>query len=487
MKSTRAKVAHELLGKPLVRWVVDAAKAAGSDRVITVVGHGREQVIPLVEGDTAVVVQEERLGTGHAVMVARDALVADVPAVDAGVPAHTGAPAPAPADAPAARTLSANAPTPASLVVLCGDTPLITPQAIAALVASQQENGAAACVLTHLLDDPAGYGRIVRDGQGRVARIVEDKDATDAERALRECNSGAYSFDLAVLLESLRELGNDNAQGEYYLTDVIGLCVSRGLEVRAHTVCAEETQGINSRAQLAQASSSMQRRINAAHLDAGVTMLDPGLVWIGPDVELEADVELLPLTFLSGRTRVAAGSILGPNTRVTDSVIGSNCRVDESILSEAVLEDGVSCGPRAYLRPGTVMRAGSKAGTHVEIKNSTVGPNSKVPHLSYLGDATLGEDVNVGAGTITCNYDGFAKNPTTIGDRAFIGSDTMLVAPVALGADAVTGAGSVITEDVPDGALAVERARQTVIRDWARKHREQRIRRHSKYTKEKPQ
>jgi bifunctional UDP-N-acetylglucosamine pyrophosphorylase/glucosamine-1-phosphate N-acetyltransferase len=454
MKSARAKVTHELLGKPLIRWVVDAAKAAGSDQVITIVGHGREQVIPLVEGDTVAVLQEEQLGTGHAVMVARDVLVANA--------------------AP-------------SLVVLCGDTPLITSQTIAALVASQQENGAAACVLTHLLDDPAGYGRIVRDEQGRVARIVEDKDATDAERALRECNSGAYSFDVAVLLESLRELGNDNAQGEYYLTDVIGLFVSRGLEVRAHTVCAEETQGINSRAQLAQASASMQRRINAAHLDAGVTMLDPGLVWIGPDVELEADVELLPLTFLSGHTQVATGSILGPNTRVTDSVIGAGCRVDESILSEAVLEDGVSCGPRAYLRPGTVMQAGSKAGTHVEIKNSTIGPNSKVPHLSYLGDATLGEDVNVGAGAITCNYDGFAKNPTTIGDRAFVGSDTMLVAPVALGADSVTGAGSVITGDVPSGALAVERARQTVVKDWARKRREQKTRKYSKYTKEKPQ
>jgi bifunctional UDP-N-acetylglucosamine pyrophosphorylase/glucosamine-1-phosphate N-acetyltransferase len=503
MRSVRAKVIHELLGKPLIRWVVDAAREAGSARIITVVGHGREQVIPMVEKDTLVVVQEERLGTGHAVMMAREVLsdgrlsspaVGDcevAPGRDSldsraapqgptkpcfvgggarkndRVAVHKNDRVAVCEDGIAARE---NDRVAASLVVLCGDTPLITSQTIGALVAAQQESRAAACVLTHLLDDPTGYGRVIRDGQDTVVRIVEEKDASPEERAVCECNSGAYCFDLPVLLESLRELDTNNAQGEYYLTDVIGICVAKGLKVGAHIVDAEETQGINSRAQLAQATKSMQRRINAAHMDAGVTMLDPDLVWIGPDVALGIDVELLPLTQLSGNTSVADGSVIGPNTRVSNSVIGRDCRVDESVLEGAVLEDGVSCGPRAYLRPGTVMKAGSKAGTHVEIKNSTVGPGSKVPHLSYLGDATLGKDVNIGAGTITCNYDGFTKSPTHIGDRAFVGSSTMFVAPVSLGADAVTGAGSVITKDVPDGALGIERTRQTVKEGWTFKH-----------------
>jgi bifunctional UDP-N-acetylglucosamine pyrophosphorylase/glucosamine-1-phosphate N-acetyltransferase len=375
------------------------------------------------------------------------------------------------------------APPPAShsLVVLCGDTPLLTAETIAALVALQQEDGAAVGMLTHVLDDPAGYGRVIRDGggggeggEGGVLRIVEERDATESERAVRECNSGAYCFDLAVLLDILETLGNDNAQGEYYLTDVVGACVVRGLGVRARTVCAEEVQGINSRAQLAQATKAAQARINAAHMAAGVTMLDPGLVWIGADVVLEEDTELLPLTMLYGQTSVGAGSVIGPNTRVTDSTIGRACRVEESVLVGVRLEDGVECGPRALLRPGTVMRAGSKAGTHVEIKNSLIGAGSKVPHLSYLGDATLGEDVNVGAGSITCNYDGSVKNPTVIGDRAFIGSATMLVAPVTLGADTVTGAGSVITRDVPSGALAVERTKQAIVEEWTHKHKKER-------------
>jgi bifunctional UDP-N-acetylglucosamine pyrophosphorylase/glucosamine-1-phosphate N-acetyltransferase len=451
MRSARAKVVHELLGKPLIRWVIDAAKTAGSSSVITIVGHAREQVIDLVEADTIVVAQDERLGTGHAIMVARDVL------------AHPS--------------------TPSSLVVLCGDTPLITPETIAALVASQQKSGAAVCVLTHVLSDPTNYGRVIRDEEGNVLRIVEEKDATAAERAVTECNSGAYCFDVPVLLESLGQLSNNNAQGEYYLTDVVGVCVAQGLAVKAHIVDAEETQGINSRAQLAQATASMQRRINTAHMAAGVTMLSPDLVWIGPDVRLQSDVELLPLTFLTGTTTVASGSVIGPNSRISDSAIGHDCVVEESVLVDVVLEEGVSCGPRAYLRPGTLMKAGSKAGSHVEIKNSTIGRNSKVPHLSYLGDAVLGEGVNIGAGSITCNYDGFEKNPTVIGDRAFIGSDTMLVAPVTLGSDTVTGAGSVITEDVPSGALALERSKQHVVKGWVHKH----TRRTEKDTKGKSQ
>jgi bifunctional UDP-N-acetylglucosamine pyrophosphorylase/glucosamine-1-phosphate N-acetyltransferase len=471
MKSERPKVAHELLGKPLVRWVIDAAQAAGSTRTLTVVGHQREQVIPLVD-DTTIVVQEERLGTGHAVMVARAALekTGATPAVTA-PPAATAPPAPAPAAAvPAAQ----------SLVVLNGDTPLITAATIAELVALQQDRGAAACVLSCELDDPSNYGRIIRDEAGEVLGIVEEKDATPAQRAITEVNSGAYCFDLAELLGSLNTLSNKNAQNEYYLTDVLGILVGAGKQVCAHCIeDADELMGINSRAQLAQATKAMQRHINERHMAAGVTMLDPDLVWIGADVTLQNDIELLPMTILYGQTSVGSGSVLGPNTRVIDSTVGRDCVIDESVVLGAVLHDKVSVGPRAYLRLGTLMKTGSKAGTHVEIKNSTIGENSKVPHLSYMGDATLGVDVNIGAGSITCNYDGTAKNPTLIGDRSFVGSDTMFVAPVQLGADVVTGAGSVITKDVPAGALAIERSSQRTVADW--------VAQHSKRDKEKPQ
>ena len=438
MRSARAKVAHELLDKPLLCWVVDAAKQAGSTETICVVGFAREQIEPLVK-DTAIIVQEEQLGTGHAVLMASDLL--------------------------------ARKDMPSSLVVLCGDTPLLCPETISSLVRSQQQSGAAVCLLTHFADNPKGYGRVIRDNDNQPVRIVEEKDATEKEKAINECNSGAYCFDVKILLENLGQIKNKNAQGEYYLTDIIGICVARGLPIQAYTADAKETMGINDRIQLAYATKVMQKRINKRHMEAGVTMLDPSLVWIGPDVILENDIELLPLTMLFGETSVKSGSVLGPNTRVTNSVIGHDCRVDESILVDVTLEDAVNCGPRAYLRPGTVMKAGSKAGTHVEIKKSVVGEGSKVPHLTYLGDATLGVDVNIGAGTITCNYDGARKNPTTIGDRAFVGSDTMFVAPVSIGADTVTGAGSVITSDVPDGALAIGRAKQVVAESWTSKHR----------------
>lgn len=435
MKSERAKVAHELLGKPLVRWVIDAASGAGSQEIITIVGHEKEQVIPLVN-DTTIVVQQERLGTGHAVKIAQP-------------------------------VLGDKDTTNASLVVLCGDAPLIKPQTIKQLVASQQMSKAAVCVLTHLMDDPTNYGRIIRDAHGNVLSIVEEKDATEQQRKVKECNSGAYCFDLSTLLKSIEDLSCDNAQGEYYLTDVVGICAKKGLTVKAHIVDADETQGINSRLQLAEATKSMQRRINKAHMLAGVTMLDPEQVWIEADVSIENDVELLPLTMLSGKTTIKRGSVIGPNSRVVDSTVGKNCHIDESVIVGATLEDEVCCGPRAYLRPGTLMKKGSKAGTHVEIKKSIVGEGSKIPHLSYFGDAELGEGVNIGAGSITCNYDGIEKKATRIGNNSFIGSDTMLVAPVTLGNDVATGAGSVITKDVPDGALAVERGEQRVIDGWS--------------------
>lgn len=440
MKSKKPKVVHEVLGKPLVRWVVDAARSAGIERVVTVVGHEREQVEPLVAADTDVVVQPERRGTADAVAVCKDAL-ADFDG---------------------------------SLVVLSGDCPLITPDTVRRLVETREEANAAVVVLTMELDDPYGYGRIVRDQLGAVERIVEQKDATNAEAAIRECNSGFYCFDARALFDALAQVDDNNAQGEFYLTDVLEICRAAGRPVVAlPTDKPAECLGVNSRAQLAEATRQAQARINRAHMDAGVTMMAPDQVWIGPDVCIERDVELLPQTYLLGETSVGEDSVIGPNTRLTDTLVGQGCVVDETVAVDARIDDGATCGPRAYLRPGAHLCENAKAGTHVEIKKSTVGKGSKVPHLSYIGDATIGEDVNVGAGSITCNYDGAHKHATVIGDGAFIGSDTMLVAPVTVGAGAVVGAGSTITKDVAPDALALTRPDQREIEGWAAKRRAQ--------------
>ncbi|MCL2757167.1 MAG: bifunctional UDP-N-acetylglucosamine diphosphorylase/glucosamine-1-phosphate N-acetyltransferase GlmU, partial [Coriobacteriia bacterium] len=411
---------------------------AGCDDIITIVGYERELVSPLV-ADTITVFQEERKGTGHAVMMARDQLTA----------------------------LTQQDPS-ATLLVLCGDTPLLTADTISDLVWTHHEQKADASVVTFIADDPTGYGRIIRDASGAVERIVEQVDASPEQRDITEVNSGMYCFRIAFLLTSLDALTVDNKQGEYYLTDTLEKIRNVGGKVLAYRCAdANETLGVNDRVQLAAATTIAQQRINQAHMRAGVTMLDPRMVWINPEVVIAGDVELLPLTILTGSTTIGTGCVLGPNTRVKDSTIGAGCVIEESVLDNVVLEDAVRVGPRAYLRPGTLMRTGSKAGTHVEIKKSVIGARSKVPHLSYIGDATIGEDVNIGAATVTCNYDGFAKHATIIGDRSFMGSDTMLVAPVTIGSDVVTGAGSVITNDVPDGALALERTEQRIIEGWS--------------------
>ena len=434
MKSDKPKVAHEVLGKPMLNWVVDAARDAGCERVIAVTGHRAEQVEALLSGVDRVR-QESQLGTGHAVMCARDAI----------------------------------AEFRGSLVVLSGDTPLLRAETIAGLVAMRESSGAACTVLTTVLANPSGYGRVVRSGhEGAVDRIVEEKDCAEDERRIAEINTGAYCFDSAVLFGHLDRLTTDNAQGEYYLTDMVKVFRDEGLTVGA--VIADdwlETIGVNSRVQLAEASKVMQHRINTAHMLAGVTMLAPELVWIGPEVTLGKDVELLPMTFLFGETRVGDRAVIGPSTRLTDAVIAADALVDASVVIGATVGPGASVGPTAYLRKGAVLAANARAGSCVEIKNSTLGEGSKVPHLSYIGDATIGAGVNVGAGAITCNYDGERKHPTTIGDGAFIGSDTMLVAPVTVGARAVTAAGSTIARDVPADALAIERSKQVTIEGWA--------------------
>lgn len=447
MKSAHPKVVHQVLGKPLVQWVVDASREAGCSQVVTVIGNGADEVAALLDAQAALrgvtpptcVIQHERKGTGHAVQCAR----AQIEAADAG-----------------------------SVVVLSGDSPLITSQTIKALVERRETTDAAVCILTFKPENPQGYGRIVRGAQGTVTGIVEQKDCTPEQAALTECNSGVYCFETGALLAHIDRLSTDNAQGEYYLTDMVALLHEAGAGIEGYVAeDPAEATGVNSRLQLAQATKLMQRRINEAHLAAGVTMLDPDLVWIGPEVTIGRDTEILPLTILTGATRVGEGCTLGPNTRLTNVVVGNDCVIDETVAIDTVIDNHVSCGPRAYLRPGTHMCDNSKAGTHVEIKKSIIGAGSKVPHLSYVGDTTMGEGVNIGAGTITCNYDGVNKNPTRIGDGAFIGSDTMLVAPVIIGEHAVTGAGSTITKEVPAYGLGLERSEQRVIENYGKRQR----------------
>lgn len=447
MKSNHAKVSHALLGKPMICWVVDAALAAGCNRIVVVIGSHAGEVRSLLDARYGAseaarvecVEQTERLGTAHAVRCALDAT-----GIDAG-----------------------------PMVILNGDLPLIKSETIRTFADTVADGTHAAAVLTMTPPDPFGYGRIELDEDGSVARIVEQKDCTPEQAAgLLECNAGCYAFDGAQLSAHIGEVGCDNAQGEYYLPDMIEILKAAGQSVTIyHCDDYREGLGVNSRAQLAQLTALARDAINERLMAEGVTFIDPAQAWIGPDAQIGRDTVVWPQTHLIGACVVGEDCQLGPNTRLTDTRVGDRCVVDETVAVDAVLENDVDCGPRAYLRPGTHMLDGSKAGTHVEIKKSTIGRGSKVPHLSYIGDTTMGEGVNIGAGSITCNYDGKNKNATVIGDRTFIGSDTMMVAPVHIGSDAITGAGGTITKDVPDGALALERTEQRIVEGYTERRR----------------
>lgn len=437
MRSDIPKVAHEILGVSLVRYVVDAVRGAGIERVVTVVGHGAEAVASLVS-DTETVIQTSRLGTGDAVRSAAGAF--------AGF------------DGP--------------VVVVAGDVPLVRAETLAVLVDSWRAAGGGCALLTACIPDPAGYGRIIRDDAGLVTGIVEQRDLESGQLAIGECNVGIYCFDAAELFDALTRITPANAQGEYYLTDVVSLIRSAGRPVTGVVLDdVDESHGVNTRVQLAAVSRIMQRRINERHMLAGVTMIDPELVWIGPGVVIGRDVVLEPMTQLRGATTVGDRAHIGPSTRVFDSTVGAGAVVEQSIVREAVIGEFATVGPNSFLRPGTVLAVKARVGSSVEVKNSTIGEGSKVPHLSYIGDATIGNGVNVGAGTITCNYDGRRKHGTVIGDGAFIGSDTMLVAPVEIGAGAATGAGSAITKDVPAGALGIGRTAQRNVEGWSDRHK----------------
>ena len=445
MKSNHAKVSHKILGKPMIRWVADAAIASGCDRVVIVVGSHADEVRAIAEAAYAdsdarveCVEQTERLGTGHAVKVALEAT-----GIDAG-----------------------------PVVVLNGDLPLVTAETIRAFAESVSDGKAAATAFTITPPDPFGYGRIVLAADGTIERNIEQKDCTPEQAAtLLECNAGCYAFDGALLAAHIGEVGCDNAQGEYYLPDMLQILKARGHAVRAfHCDDYREGLGVNSRAQLAQLTAIARDRINEQLMAQGVTFIDPAQAWIGPDCTIGRDTVVWPQTHLIGECHVGADCQLGPNTRLTNTSAGDGCVIDETVAIDAKLENAVDCGPRAYLRPGTHMLNGSKAGTHVEIKKSTIGEGSKVPHLSYIGDTTMGSGVNMGAGSITCNYDGVHKHKTYIGNDVFVGSDTMIVAPGEIGDGALVAAGSVVTEPVPADALSVGRARQKNIEGWAHKH-----------------
>ncbi|MGI9860990.1 bifunctional UDP-N-acetylglucosamine diphosphorylase/glucosamine-1-phosphate N-acetyltransferase GlmU [Moorella naiadis] len=426
MHSRRPKVLHRIAGRYLVEHVLAAAREAGIDKQVIVIGHGAAEVREALGPGYTYVLQEQQLGTGHALARAREA-----------------------------------ADTAATVLVLCGDTPLLRPETLARLLKEHQDRQAAVTILTAVLDDPTGYGRIIRDGQGRVTGIVEERDASSRERAIREVNTGTYCFAAAYLWPFLEQLKPDNDQAEYYLTDVVALACQENLPVLAvATGDPEETLGVNDRAQLATAGAVLQRRINRNLMLAGVTIIDPVATYIDATVQVGRDTIIYPGTFLEGHTIIAVGCILGPGTTLRDCQVGEGSEIIHTVALESQIGAGCRVGPFAYLRPGTILEDRTKVGDFVELKATRIGTGSKVPHLAYLGDTTVGTGVNIGAGTITCNYDGQKKWPTVIEDGAFIGSNSNLVAPVRVGAGALVGAGSTITEDVPAGSLALARGRQ---------------------------
>jgi bifunctional UDP-N-acetylglucosamine pyrophosphorylase/glucosamine-1-phosphate N-acetyltransferase len=437
MRSSTPKMLHPVCGRPMVAWPILAAREAGgvSGRVAAIVSPGRDISAGLPDG-VETIEQPRPDGTGGAIRAA-------LPLIEE---AET-------------------------VLVLSGDVPLISAELIGALVEAHGSSEAAATMLTIELEDPGSYGRVVRTAADDVEGVVEAKAAGDADAAqlaIREINAGTYIFDAAPLATALAGLSNDNAQGEYYLPDVFTALRAEGRTVAAfRTDDLAVTMGINNRVDLAAVEAEARRRLLEAHMLAGVTVVDPASTWVDADVEIGADARIEPGTSLRGPTAVGAGATVGPHTTAVDSEIGAEATVLRSHLDTCKVGDGATVGPFSYLRPGTVLEAGAKAGAFVEIKNSHIGEGAKVPHLSYVGDADIGAGSNLGAGTITANYDGFVKNRTTVGRDVRIGVDTMLIAPVEVGDSAYTGAGAVIKDDVPDGALAVSENAQRNIDGYA--------------------
>ena len=446
MRSSLAKVLHDANGRTLLGHVLAATQPLEATTVCVVVGHQRERVTEWLATEhpaALTAVQAEQHGTGHAVRVALEQLDEQQVALDTG-----------------------------TVMVLTADTPLLTSETLAALQQQHEQSGAAATVLTAVVEDASGYGRILRAESGDVLGIVEHKDATDAEREIGEFNSGIYVFDLPLLRAALSRLTTNNAQGEEYLTDVLSIMRGDGHRVAASIVAdADEVMGVNDRVQLALAATLIRDRNANFWMRAGVTIIDPGTTWIEADVTIGRDTVIEPNTQLKGRTSIAEAAHIGPDTTLLDCHVHAGASVIRTHATQAVIGPLATVGPYTFLRPGTVLGERAKAGAYVEMKNAVVGRGSKVPHLSYVGDAEIGEDTNIGAATIFVNYDGVNKHRTVVGSGVRVGSDTMLVAPVTIGDGAYTAAGSVITGDVPAGSLAVARAAMRIIEKWVLRKR----------------
>jgi bifunctional UDP-N-acetylglucosamine pyrophosphorylase/glucosamine-1-phosphate N-acetyltransferase len=442
MRSRTPKVLHTIGGVPLVGHAVRAARATGAEHVGVVVRHDRDRVAEILSTlDEALVIadQDEVKGTGRAVECGLEALPDDLSG---------------------------------TILVTYGDVPLLTGETLVELTAAHAETGSAVSVVTAHLADPTGYGRVVRDPEGRVERIVEHKDATEAEREIREINSGIYAFDAAVLREALSRVGTENAQGEKYLTDVVAVVRAAGRPVRAHVVGdLWQTEGVNDRVQLAALGRELNRRVCERHMRAGVTIVDPATTWIDVDVTIGQDTTVLPGTQLLGATSVGAGAQIGPEVTLTDTEVADGAQVSRAVANLAVVGPGATVGPYSYLRPGTRLGARGKVGGFVETKNAEIGEGAKVPHLTYAGDVTIGEGANIGAGTIFANYDGVAKHHSTIGRHSFVGSNCVVVSPVDVADGAYVAAGSTVTSDVGPGQMAVGRGQQRNVDGWVARRR----------------
>ncbi|MFZ5862440.1 MAG: bifunctional UDP-N-acetylglucosamine diphosphorylase/glucosamine-1-phosphate N-acetyltransferase GlmU [Nitrospirota bacterium] len=434
MKSALPKVLHPVGGRPMVEYPLRAAEALGAARVAVVVGHGGDAVAEFIGNRALIARQDPPRGTGDAVRCAL-----------ARMPEFAG-----------------------TVVVLSGDTPLVRPETVQRLLTRHRDAGAAVTLATMRLDNPAGYGRVLMGAEGRVAGVVEERDATHDQRAIRDVNAGLYALEAEFLRGALDALKPDNAQGEYYLPDVIAPAVERGLAVRGEPVDPEEVSGVNTRSELAGVESVMRERIRQRWMAEGVTLLDPARIWIDDAVVIGSDTVIAPGAWIEGDTVVGSGCRIGPSSHITHSRLGNGVTVkDGCVIDEAVIEDHATIGPFAHLRPGTVLRRDARVGNFVELKMADLGPGSKANHLSYLGDAVIGAGVNIGAGTITCNYDGVKKSRTVIENNVFIGSDSQLVAPVTVGKGAIVAAGTTVTQDVPPDALVIGRVRQLVKKGWA--------------------
>jgi bifunctional UDP-N-acetylglucosamine pyrophosphorylase/glucosamine-1-phosphate N-acetyltransferase len=441
MRSRTPKVLHGFAGRSLLQHVLAAADPLGAERTVVVIGHGAERVrehLAETAPAAAAVVQEQQLGTGHAVGVGLGA----VPESEDG-----------------------------TVIIVPGDAPLLRPATLAELLDAHVSSGAAVTLLSSVVADPTGYGRVLRGDDGAVVRVVEHRDATADERAVTEVAASVYAVEHRFLRAAVARLGTDNEQGEHYLPDVVVHALADGERVGAVVASAAVTVGVNDRVQLAAAARAYNDWLLERHMRDGVTVLDPVTTWVDAGVQLDPDVTLLPGVQLHGGTRVSGGAVIGPDVTLTDTDVGAGARIQRTVAVQAVIGPDATVGPFAYLRPGAVLADGAHVGTYVEVKNSEIGAGSKVPHLSYVGDATIGAGSNVGAATVFVNYDGVEKHRSVVGDQVRIGSDTMIVAPVEIGDGAYTAAGSVITQDVPPGAMGVARAKQRNVEGWVARRR----------------